>query len=76
MQQVMRILAACAPAVEVGKVPQGILRVIPIIGGRFEGEKLRGTVLNVGAEHLASKRKRTCLCKIFAENGRRRCHSN
>lgn len=26
MQQVMRILAACAPAVEVGKVPQGILR--------------------------------------------------
>lgn len=54
MQQVMRILTACAPAVEVGKVPQGILRVIPIIGGRFEGEKLRGTVLNVGADRNIS----------------------
>lgn len=55
MQQIMRISVTCAPAVEVGQVPEGILRVIPITGGRFEGEKLRGTVLNVGADWNISR---------------------
>ena len=36
--------------IEVGQVPQGRRRIIPIVGGTFEGSGLKGTVLNNGAD--------------------------
>jgi hypothetical protein len=36
--------------VEVGAVPRGRRRVIPIEGGTFEGPSIKGTVLNGGAD--------------------------
>lgn len=43
------------PVIEVGRVPQGERRIIPIVGGTFEGPGLdaagfRGRVLNHGAD--------------------------
>jgi hypothetical protein len=36
--------------IEVGQVPRGRRRVIPIIGGTFEGSGIKGRVLNNGAD--------------------------
>ncbi|WP_319560058.1 DUF3237 domain-containing protein [Marispirochaeta sp.] len=45
-----RLIANVAPPIEVGSVERGLLKIIPITGGRFEGPRLRGTVLPVGAD--------------------------
>lgn len=45
-----RIMVDCAGPIEVGPVEKGFLRVIPINGGRFEGPRMKGTVLPVGAD--------------------------
>lgn len=42
--------AKCAPIIEIGDVGRGILNIYPILGGYFEGEKLKGEVLNFGAD--------------------------
>lgn len=40
-----------APVLEVGKVPGvGNRRIIPITGGKFEGPRLKGQILNNGAD--------------------------
>ena len=36
--------------IEVGQVPRGRRRIIPIIGGTFEGSGIKGKVLNNGAD--------------------------
>lgn len=41
---------ALAPAQELGDTPLGRRRIIPIVGGRFEGERLSGKVLPGGAD--------------------------
>ncbi|HYM31071.1 MAG TPA: DUF3237 domain-containing protein [Candidatus Cybelea sp.] len=38
------------PALELGEVPRGRRRIIPIAGGTFEGPKLRGVVVPGGAD--------------------------
>lgn len=38
------------PPMELGQVPQGRRRIIPIVGGTFEGPEVRGTVLDNGAD--------------------------
>ncbi len=38
------------PPLEVGRVPRGRRRVIPIVGGTFEGSGLKGRVLSGGAD--------------------------
>ena len=45
-----RIVVDCDPPIEVGKTGSGEKRVIPIIGGRFEGPLMSGRVLSVGAD--------------------------
>lgn len=45
-----RIVVDCAPPITIGPVGGGVKRVIPIIGGRFEGPVLKGVVLPVGAD--------------------------
>lgn len=39
-----------APAVEAGMSPRGLRRAIPILGGRFQGPRLSGTVLPGGVD--------------------------
>ena len=36
--------------IELGRVPGGRRRIIPIVGGTFEGPDIRGTILNNGAD--------------------------
>lgn len=38
------------PPMELGQVPRGRRRIIPITGGTFEGPGIKGTVLNQGAD--------------------------
>ena len=38
------------PVMELGQVPRGRRRIIPIVGGTFEGSGLKGRVLNNGAD--------------------------
>jgi len=38
------------PPMELGAVPRGRRRIIPITGGTFEGPGIKGTVLNQGAD--------------------------
>ena len=36
--------------IEIGQVPRGRRRIIPIVGGTFEGSGIKGKVLNSGAD--------------------------
>lgn len=38
------------PILELGDTVRGRRRIIPIVGGRFTGERLNGRVLNLGAD--------------------------
>jgi hypothetical protein len=38
------------PALIVGETPHGTRRIIPIIGGTVEGPKIKGEILNGGAD--------------------------
>ncbi|MCK5749044.1 DUF3237 domain-containing protein [Oricola sp.] len=44
------ITAELAAPMEKGSAPGGMARIIPIIGGKVEGERLSGKVLNLGAD--------------------------
>jgi hypothetical protein len=46
----MEIHAACAPAIDGGPGKRGVRRHIPIIGGHFEGPRLRGKILPGGSD--------------------------
>jgi len=46
----MILRLATSPTVEVGSTPQGGLTIFPVIGGSFEGERLRGKVLAGGGD--------------------------
>jgi hypothetical protein len=50
LQALFRAEIMLAPAQELGETPHGRRRVIPILGGRFEGERLSGRVLPGGAD--------------------------
>lgn len=39
-----------AEGIEVGPVPNGFRKIVPIIGGTFEGEKIKGVVVPGGAD--------------------------
>ena len=47
---VMMLNVTVGAPVEIGTVARGRRRVIPIVGGRFEGPQLRGRVLPDGAD--------------------------
>ena len=50
LSMVMELRVKVGAPVEVGAVPRGRRRVIPIEGGTFEGPNLKGTVLPGGAD--------------------------
>ena len=47
---VMTLRVQVGPPMEVGEVPRGRRRIIPILGGTFEGPNIRGKVLAGGAD--------------------------
>jgi len=46
----MRLRLTTAATQEIGPTPHGTLSIFPITGGTFEGEQLRGTVLDGGVD--------------------------
>lgn len=48
----MTVRIAAAPAQKLGAVPRGIRSIVPVTGGDFEGELLRGKVLPGGGDWL------------------------
>jgi len=47
---VMTLRVKVGDPLEFGQVPRGRRRVVPIVGGTFEGPDIRGTVLTGGAD--------------------------
>ncbi len=45
-----RLVADVSAPIEIGAVNNGFLKVIPVTGGRFEGPRIKGEVLNLGAD--------------------------
>lgn len=44
------IEVALDPVLELGQTVRGRRRIVPIVGGRFHGERLNGRVLHLGAD--------------------------
>jgi hypothetical protein len=49
-EHLMRLDVELGPVLDVGPVPGGHRRIIPITGGSFAGERIRGTILPGGAD--------------------------
>ena len=50
LEPVLTANARLERPIDVGSTPQGVRRVVPILGGRFEGPKLKGEILPGGAD--------------------------
>jgi hypothetical protein len=50
LEKLYYIEVKCSPPIHVGDTGKGVLNIIPINGGRFEGPKMSGEVLNIGAD--------------------------
>ena len=46
---------ATSPTQDVGSTPHGTLSVFPVIGGTFEGDRLRGKVLSGGGDWVTAR---------------------
>jgi hypothetical protein len=51
-RQLMTVRLTAGPAQQLGAVPHGTRIVVPVTGGRFDGERLRGDVLPGGGDWL------------------------
>jgi hypothetical protein len=51
----MLLRLATSPTEEVGVTPHGTLSIFPVIGGSFEGERLRGKVLAGGGDWVTGQ---------------------
>jgi hypothetical protein len=47
---VFEVRAEVAAPIDVGRTPRGMRRVVPIVGGTFEGAELKGRILPGGAD--------------------------
>lgn len=50
-EYIMEIKAVCDPSYTVGQTAHGERAIIPIVGGTFEGPRLKGTVIPGGADY-------------------------
>ena len=50
LEKLFYLEATCDPIIPVGDVGRGILNIYPVRGGYFEGEKLKGKILPLGAD--------------------------
>ena len=51
----MRLRLTTSATEEIGSTPHGKLSIFPVIGGSFEGERLRGKVLAGGGDWVTEK---------------------
>jgi hypothetical protein len=51
----MALRLATSPTQDVGSTPEGALMIFPVVGGSFEGERLRGTVLAGGGDWVTRR---------------------
>jgi hypothetical protein len=50
---VMRLVTAATE--EIGSTPSGVLSIFPVVGGSFEGDRLRGRVLSGGGDWVTGR---------------------
>lgn len=50
LEKLFYIEVTCGPEIPIGNVGKGELNIYPIASGHFEGEKLSGEVMNLGAD--------------------------
>lgn len=50
MQLLFEARGALEPAIVVGQTPEGLKRVVPIVGGTFTGPRIRGSLVPGGAD--------------------------
>ena len=50
LRHLCEVFVELAKPMELGDAPKGRRRIIPIIGGRVEGERLSGRILDLGAD--------------------------
>lgn len=50
VEKLFYLEASCAPIIPIGDIGTADLNIYPILEGYFEGEKLKGEVLNFGAD--------------------------
>src|SRR5580765_8999013 len=51
----MLLRLATSPTEEIGSTPHGTLTIFPVVGGSFEGERLRGKVLAGGGDWVTAR---------------------
>jgi Protein of unknown function (DUF3237) len=51
----MRLRLITAPIEDIGQTSRGALTIFPVVGGSFDGERLRGKVLPGGGDWVTSK---------------------
>jgi hypothetical protein len=51
----MTLRLITAPTQEVGATPQGTLTIFPVVGGSFQGDRLRGKVLPGGGDWVTRR---------------------
>ncbi len=73
LQQVMQILVEVGNPVDLGRGPDGARRMVPILGGRFEGRGISGAVLPGGADRQRVRadgiRQLEALYELKADDG-------
>jgi hypothetical protein len=50
LEHIMTVKAKIEPLIDMGKTPSGQRRVVPIIGGTFEGPTFKGTIMPGGED--------------------------
>lgn len=50
LRHVCDFTVALSPIMEMGQGPAGLRRIIPIVGGTVEGDRIRGEILDLGAD--------------------------
>ncbi len=50
VEKLFYLEAACEPIIPIGDIGTADLNIYPILGGYFEGEKLRGEIMKFGAD--------------------------
>ena len=63
-EEVLKLVVQCEKDMEVKNDGSGFLRVIPIVGGSFEG-KIRGTVVSGGADWNTTRENK--IAHVFAK---------
>ena len=65
LEFVMQLRVTLGETYTLGTTPQGRRTVVPITGGTFAGERLRGTILGGGADYQLTNGPRTTLEAIY-----------